>query len=332
MQKPLVSILIPVKNTENYLSECLQSICDQTYTSWEVIAVNDHSTDATADILTRFSEKDQRITILENKGSGIIEALRTAYEKSSGTFITRMDADDIMASDKLQVMTDALLTHGEQHIALGQVRYFSKNGVSDGYQRYEEWLNQLTACGNNYKEIYKECVIPSPCWMTYRKDLDACGAFTPNRYPEDYDLAFRFYENKLRCIPCDTILHHWRDYQTRTSRTSEHYAENYFIDIKLHYFLKIEHRTEQPLVVWGAGAKGKKIARLLHENYIDFEWVCDNTKKIGKNIYGTVLSHYNRIDALVKPNIIITVANQKEQIEIRKYLQMNTLKSYFFFC
>ncbi len=332
MQKPLVSILIPVKNTENYLSECLQSICDQTYTSWQVLAVNDHSTDATADILKRFSEKDQRITILENKGSGIIEALRTAYKKSSGTFITRMDADDIMTSDKLQVMTDALLTHGEQHIALGQVCYFSKDGISNGYQRYEEWLNQLTASGSNYSEIYKECVIPSPCWMIHRRDLDDCGAFEPNRYPEDYDLAFRFYQNQIQCIPCDTILHHWRDYQTRTSRTSEHYAANYFLDIKLLYFLKLEHRHDTALVVWGAGSKGKKLAQLLHDQKVDFVWVCDNTNKIGKNIYGTILSHFNRVIDLANPNIIITVANQKEQIKIRNYLQLNTLNNYFFFC
>jgi len=56
----------------------------------------------------------------------------------------------------------------------------------------------LTAKGNNFQEIYKECVIPSPCWMIYRTDMDKCQAFLPNRYPEDYDLCFRFYENGMR--------------------------------------------------------------------------------------------------------------------------------------
>mgnify|MGYP000860087858 CR=1 FL=1 len=74
--------------------------------------------------------------------------------------------------------------------------------------------------------------------MVHKTDLDLCGAFLADRYPEDYDLAFRFYEKGLTCISCNKILHYWRDYDTRTSRTSEHYAQNYFLEIKLHYFLK----------------------------------------------------------------------------------------------
>ena len=52
--------------------------------------------------------------------------------------------------------------------------------------------------------------------------------FYPNDYPEDYDLAFRFYEVGLKPISCNTILHHWRDYATRTSRTHKHYADHTF--------------------------------------------------------------------------------------------------------
>ena len=52
----------------------------------------------------------------------------------------------------------------------------------------------------------------------HKEDFDSVDAFDPIIYPEDYDLAFRFYENKLKCIPCAEILHHWRDYDERTSR------------------------------------------------------------------------------------------------------------------
>ena len=335
MQQPLVSILIPFKNTVDFLDECLQSICNQTYKNFEVIAVNDHSTDESKLVALTFQKNDARIQVLDNAGNGIIPALQTAYKQSKGQFITRMDADDIMTQNKLKVMVDNLQKHGVRHLAVGQVKYFSSNGISDGYARYETWLNQLTQSGTNYTEIYKECVIPSPCWMAYREDLDLCGAFDSERYPEDYDLAFRFYENRLKCIPSSEMLHYWRDYDHRTSRTSDHYAENSFLEIKLHYFLKLNHVHKRPLVVWGAGTKGKNIAKSLVEKQIDFYWVCDNANKIGKDIYGQKMLHYSALEELKNPQTIITVANRDAQTMIYDFLSgllQENMQDYFFFC
>jgi len=335
MQHPLVSILIPFRNTAQFLPECLNSILDQQYPHWEVLAVNDHSTDESGKIVRDFAQKDARIKVFEPKGKGIIAALRTAYQHSQGAMITRMDSDDIMKPNKLQVLVQSLLKMGRGHVAVGQVQYFSDRGISNGYARYEDWLNGLTLNGNNYSEIYKECVIPSPCWMVFREDLQACGAFIPNRYPEDYDLTFRFYEKELQCIPCNHILHLWRDYDSRTSRTSEHYAQNYFLDIKLHYFLQLDHTKERPLTIWGAGNKGKEIAKGLLKRNMDFYWLCDNPNKIGKSIYGKKMSHYSTLERLKNPQSIITVANAEAQQMIRNYfleLDQHQGSDYFFFC
>lgn len=335
MSNPLVSILIPFKNSSDFLSECLESISNQTYPRWEVLAVNDHSDDSSKTILEKYSLQDSRIKVFENNGSGIIPALRKAYSQSKGELITRMDSDDIMTPNKLEVMVESLLVFGKGNLAVGQVNYFSARGVSDGYDRYEKWLNRLTENGTNYSEIYKECVIPSPCWMTYREDFDACGAFEPNLYPEDYDLTFRFYENGLKCIPCSQELHHWRDYDTRTSRTSEHYAQNYFLDIKLRYFIKLDFDKTRPLAIWGAGNKGKTIAKKLIERHIEFYWLCDNPKKIGKEIYGKEMLHFSKLKELKNPQSIITVANEEAQEVIRDYfskLGQKKIENYFFFC
>lgn len=335
MQPSLVSILIPFKNTAAFLPDCLDSILSQQFEDWEVLAVDDHSTDDSRSIVEAYCNKDSRIRCYPNQGKGIIEALRTAYTLSNGSLITRMDSDDIMKEHKLDQMVSALLKKGKGHVAIGQVRYFSDKGISDGYARYEAWLNRLTECGNNYSEIYKECVIPSPCWMIFKEDLEICGAFNPNRYPEDYDLTFRFYEYGFKCIPCSEVLHLWRDYPTRTSRTSEHYAQNYFLDIKVHYFLKLDHNPYRPLVVWGAGGKGKTIASKLLEKNIRFHWLCDNPRKIGKKIYGKELFHYQYLDQLRQPQSIISVANEEAQEEIQGYLNnlgQKAIADYFFFC
>ena len=335
MQNQLVSILTPFKNTVQYLPECINSILNQTHTNWELLIVDDGSTDESYKVVKNYSDKDSRIKLLKNSGNGIIDALRLAFKYSKGEYITRMDSDDIMTPKKLEILATGLQTHGKQHLAIGLVKYFSSNGINDGYAKYEAWLNDLTKNGANFSEIYKECVIPSPCWMVHREDLIACGAFEPNNYPEDYDLTFRFFKHGFKCIPCNTVLHEWRDYSSRTSRTHEHYAENHFIDLKLRYFLELHYDNTRPLAVWGAGNKGKYIAKLLVEKNIPFEWICDNPKKIGKHIYDQEMKNFNYLEVLKQPQSIISVANLQAQEEIKHYFKtqnMNSMADYFFFC
>lgn len=335
MEKPLVSILIPFKNTSEFLNECLFSILNQSYIYWEVISVDDHSKDNSLEIVKEFTSKDSRIKVLSNPGKGVIQALRAAYTESRGTLITRMDSDDMMTPNRLETMVGSLKKKGRGNVAVGQVKYFSTRGISNGYDRYEKWLNNLTSQGKNYDEIYKECVIPSPCWMVHRTDFENCGGFQHDRYPEDYDLTLRFYENGLNVIPCEQVLLLWRDYDNRTSRTSDLYAQNYFLDIKLYYFLKLDYDSSRPLVVWGAGKKGKKIAKSLLNKGIEFEWICDNPNKIGKDIYGKEMLSFQVLESMENSQSIITVANESAQQEIRSYFQkknMFHMADYFFFC
>ena len=335
MQNPLISILTPFKNTNEFLHECLVSIQNQTYTNWELLIIDDGSTDNSFQIVHEFAKVDKRIKLFKNPGEGIIEALRFAFEKSSGTYITRMDSDDIMALNKLEILLNNLQKYGKKHLATGLVSYFSEEGVNEGYKNYEIWLNQLTRYGNNYSEIYKECVIPSPCWMLHKDDFITCDAFNPNDYPEDYDLAFRFYKYKFKVIPCETILHYWRDYSSRTSRTHEHYAQNYFLEIKLKYFLELDFDTSKPLVIWGAGFKGKSISKLLIKRQIEFIWVCNNSKKIGKHIYNQELFDFTYLNKFDQAQIIITVANKQSQQTIKGFFEnknKHAMKDYYFFC
>lgn len=335
MSTSIISILIPYKNTAEFLPECLDSICKQTYSNWELVIVNDHSNDNSLSIVEQYAKIDSRIKLFQNEGAGIIEAMRTAFKHSKGELVTRMDSDDIMTANKLEVLSNLLLGSGKGHVAIGHVKYFSDNGIGDGYDRYGKWLNSLTTNGSNFSEIYKECVVPSPNFMVYREDLINCKDFQPDVYPEDYDLTFRFYKHGLKCIPCDQLTHYWRDYRTRTSRTHEHYNNNFFLEIKINYFLELEYDRNRPLTVWGAGAKGKTIAKHLVHRNIPFQWICDNPKKIGHIIYDQKLLKFDYIKELKSPQSIITVANESAQVQIKSYMDiqgMEPMKDYFFFC
>ena len=330
-----ISILMPVKNAALFLRECLDSIVNQEEANFELIAVDDHSTDSSLKILEEYQKKDPRVQVYKNKQQGIIAALRLAYKKSSGVFITRMDSDDIMSLYKLKRLKSNLTAFGVGHIALGKVKYFSESILGEGFIRYEHWLNTLIESGTNFNEIYKECVIPSPCWMVYREDLDRCEAFIPDNYPEDYDLAFRFYRKGLSPIKCDEVLHYWRDYASRTSRTHVHYSDNTFMDIKSNYFLQLEYTPKKELVIWGAGKKGKSLAKLLIAKNIPFTWICDNPNKIGKFIYDQKLVSFTYLESIENSQSIVTVANPKAQKEIRAYFRVKKgieNSDFFFFC
>lgn len=329
-----VSIIMPVKNAGKFLEECLESILNQDFITWELIAINDNSTDNSAQLLKAYQSKDSRIKYFENSGNGIIEALRLAFEKSKGSYITRMDADDIMSPERLTELIDALNASNEPSVSTGLVQYFSENELGDGYKRYQDWLNALTKEGANFQEIYKECVIPSPCWMLKRATLVDIGAFESNRYPEDYDLCFRMYAAGLKVLGVNKILHHWRDYGERASRNDANYADNRFLALKLQYFIELEYNKNGNLFIWGAGRKGKEVAQYFIDNNIVFEWYCDNPKKIGKDIYGVVMKDAN--DMLNQENFqcILLVANHDEQEKIKNQIAVlkGERQEFYWFC
>lgn len=319
----LVSILIPCKNAGLFLDECISSIIAQDYTNWELIIVDDHSSDLSLEILLKRTRDYDNIKVLRNKGTGIINALRMAYASSNGQLITRMDADDVMTPIKLSTMVEQLETSGVGSVATGVVRYFRNDKpLGDGYLKYAAWLNSMSQIGSNFKEIYKECVIPSPCWMMFREDFDEIGGFERDIYPEDYDLVFRMYKHGIKVIPTShQTLHLWRDHSHRASRNDENYTDNRFIELKMNHFLNIDYKAEATLVLWGAGSKAKRIAQQLNTAQVDFNWITDNHKKIGHNIYGHILSPTSILSELQNIQLIISVANLQEQEEIKNQIQ-----------
>ena len=314
--KPLVSIVMTLRDAERYLDPCLDSISQQSYEDWELLVVDDHSTDRTAEMMSLWADRDPRIRPVQVQGRGIIHGLRSGYAMARGDFITRMDGDDKMSHDKLETLLSMLQHKGRGHVAVGSVAYFSEETLGDGYKSYAAWLNQLTRTSSNFDEIYKECVIPSPCWMMHQEDFDVCGGFERDRYPEDYDLVFRMKKYGMKVIGTEKILHHWRDHAYRTSRHDPHYSDNTFLDIKVHYFIEDDRVRSMPLVLWGAGKKGKALATRLNETKESYEWITSNENKIGKEIYGIRLLPQESLREMPPSQVIIMISSPDDRAEV----------------
>ena len=318
---PLVSIVMAVKDTEAYLPDCLDSIVCQSYKNWELIAINDHSTDSSPEILTRYSQQDPRIKLVHSRRHKLIPALKEGYQHVKGMLINRMDSDDKMPDYKLEVMVDEWMKYGRGFLVAGGTQHFVEEGeLGEGFKRYDKWLNQIAAESRHYEEIYQECVIPSHCWMLHKEDFEKADAFEPEVYPEDYDLVFRFYKNKLKVVGIDKILHYWRDREERISRTWDCYKDNRYFELKLKYFYELDRDPSRPLLLWGAGKNGKDMAKLLLQREKSIQWVCDNPQKIGKDIYGIRMGSFEIIPAIRNPQILIVVSSPEAKKQIRKEL------------
>jgi glycosyltransferase involved in cell wall biosynthesis len=289
-----------------FLSETLASICEQSLTNWELLAINDHSSDNTLELLREQEMKDSRIKVFTNTGRGILPALKLALQYSQGTFITRMDADDLMPRDKLELMLNIAESSPNKTIVTGLVSYFSSDQVSEGYQRYEKWLNAINFGQLQWENIYRECVVASPNWMMRTQDLLNIGGFDDLIYPEDYHLTFKWYQHNFTVSVIPRVTHLWREHPWRTSRTSSHYDQEHFFDLKINEFLKHEW-NRQPIVLWGKNEKSRLTSIILDQQGIPF--------------HSMDLADYQNLENHPESQLLVAVyPEEKQKIHLESYL------------
>lgn len=118
-QNPLISVIVPVYNTSEYLRKCLDSICGQTYRNLEIICVDDGSTDNSAQILQEYASKDPRVKIIIQKNAGPSAARNAALDIAAGEWITGVDSDDYLEKDTCEYIVSHI--HPEDDIIIFEV-------------------------------------------------------------------------------------------------------------------------------------------------------------------------------------------------------------------
>jgi glycosyltransferase involved in cell wall biosynthesis len=106
-----ISVIIPVYNVEDYLAQCLDSICNQTFRDIEIICVNDGSTDHSPDILTQYSLKDERISIINQHNQGLAASRNNGLKIAKGEYVYFIDSDDYLEFDALERLYDSIVSN-----------------------------------------------------------------------------------------------------------------------------------------------------------------------------------------------------------------------------
>ena len=118
MEEPLISVVMPIYNAGPYLIDALASLLEQTFSRWEMLCVNDGSTDESPHILNWFASQDSRIRVLHQPNQGIVAALNLGCKQATAPWIGRMDADDVAFPDRLEKQFAYVEKH-PQCVALG---------------------------------------------------------------------------------------------------------------------------------------------------------------------------------------------------------------------
>lgn len=147
--KPKISIIVPVYNVEKYLRECLKSICKQTYSDFEVLLIDDGSTDNSYEICKEFSDKDSRYKVMQQKNMGPARAVLNGFSKSKGDFICFIDSDDVIEKNYLRSMVEAQKKFKVQLVLSQMCRYrdnkkvMVKLNIRDGYFSNDDYQKEI---------------------------------------------------------------------------------------------------------------------------------------------------------------------------------------------
>ena len=222
----MISIIMPVYNSEKYVSEAIESVKKQSYESWELLIVNDGSTDHTAEILDAYDRNDSRIKVFHKTNEGVSRTRNFALSKVRGEYVTFLDSDDIYHKDRLQRMIQIVDMYPECDIVFTRHKEF----------RGEIEVNEISCSGeltviddNILKKVISDSNNHFMWNMTIKSEIAKKVQFASLRFGEDFcyirDCAW--YCSKMAVL--DEILYYYRR-DNENAMTSHFFSEKYIED------------------------------------------------------------------------------------------------------
>ena len=284
---PAVSVLLPCFQAEDTLTEALDSLFVQTFRNFEVVAVDDGSTDRTLEVLHSRAQNDPRLRVISIPHAGIITALNAGLANCLAELVARMDTDDRCHPHRLETQFTYMQLNPDVSVLGSQVNAFPEDDVQEGLRRYLAWQNSLLSDSDIRREMFVESPLTHPSVMFRKQAVLAINGYEEHGWAEDYDLWLRLYVNGAGFAKIPEVLVDWREHLNRLTRQDGRYSSSNFLNAKIHYLVQGPLRDCDAVIIWGAGSIGKYIGRGLQKNQIPLRAYVDvDRRKIGRTRRG----------------------------------------------
>lgn len=232
--KPIVSIVLPTYNGEQYLSEAIESIINQSFKNWELIIVNDCSTDNTQNIIDLYLKKETRIkTIRNKKNMKLPMSLNVGFSFASGKYFTWTSDDNIYLPNALEVMTSYLESKQEIYMVCGAMNIINSKGV---------YINKSYRY-NMQDMFFSNCV--GACFLYRSIALQEIGQYDSKRFlVEDYDYWLRILFKNKKIYFIDQILYAYRQHSKSLTEMFSQNVQTELIRLQTHYIAQIVDRLK----------------------------------------------------------------------------------------
>lgn len=206
--KELVSVIVPVYNVEKYLSECIDSIRQQTYKNIEILIIDDGSTDGSANICDKFAQVDNRIKVIHKKNGGLSDARNVGICAASGEYLSFIDSDDYIESDMIECLYNSCIGHHADISICGRVCEIE--GSENNFYLFTDFFGVLTST-----EAVKDLLVQKNCDSAAWDKLYKADLFTNIRYPkgvlhEDLNVTVQLLAQCRNVAYIDKALYHYR--------------------------------------------------------------------------------------------------------------------------
>lgn len=288
---PMVTVIMPCYNAQNTVARAILSIQSQTFSSWELIVIDDGSTDNSADIIAKLAKNEPRIRFDRRDHEGVVGATNYGLSMARGPLLARMDADDVSRPDRLMRQVDTLTRHPELG-AVSCLAYFAGNtATAEGYAHHVRWANECLSTEQIELNRFIDLPVPHPTLMFRRNLLDSYGLYRDGDFPEDYELVLRWISHKTKIGKINEVLFDWYDPPTRLSRNDDRYDMAAFHACKAPYLAEAivaSGCADRELWIAGAGRPARKCARSLESAWKKASGFIDiDPRKIGRVIHGS---------------------------------------------
>lgn len=283
-----VSVLLPVRNAVATISRAVANVQAQTHSDWELVVVDDGSTDGTREWLRRAAAADGRIRLVEQPARGLVTALNAGLAAVRGRFIARMDADDECHPERLAAQADWLEANPQTGLVACLVGYGGDRAANAGYALHVDWLNSLVTAEAIALNRFVESPLAHPSVMFRRELVERHGGYRDGDFPEDYELWLRWLDAGVAMAKVPRELLTWHDAPGRLSRTDPRYDPEAFFRVKAEYVARhLGRNGHREVWIWGAGRPTRKRAAHLGVHGVRIAGYIDvDAKKTDKLVGG----------------------------------------------